>query len=110
MDFSAIIEFLQRFETGRVIDYLKSLDLNTMLHNPWLLGGIFLLTIAALVLRWRLLLVTLFTVSGLTGLIVYTLDQGKTTGTVGTESIVVFVMIGAVIVLVAIYFLFIKNE
>lgn len=111
MDFSTIIEFLQRFETSRVIDYLRSLDLNTMLHNPWLLGGIALLAIAALLLRWRLLLVTLFTVSGLTGLIVYTLEQEAAAGGgLGTEPIVVFVMIGAVIVLLAIYFLFIKGE
>ena len=110
MDFSTIIEFLQRFETAKVVDYLRSLDLNTLLHNPWLLGGIALLAVAALLLRWRVLLVTLFTVSGLTGLVVYTLEQEKSAGALGTEPIVVFVVIGSVIVLLAIYFLFIKNE
>jgi len=110
MDFSTIIEFLQRFETARVIDYLRSLDLATLLHNPWLLSGIGLLAVAALLLRWRLLLVTLFTVSGLTGLIVYTLEQEKSAGDFGTEPIMIFVMIGATIVLLAIYFLFIKTE
>ncbi len=110
MDFSTIIEFLQRFETAKVIDYLRTLDLATLLHNPWLLAGICLLAVTALLLRWRLLLVTLFTVSSLTGLIVYTLDQEKTAGAFGTDAIVLFVMIGATIVLLAIYFLFIQAE
>jgi len=110
MDFSTIIEFLQRFETSRVIDYLRSLDLNTMLHNPWLLGGVGLLAVAAVVLRWRLLLITLFTVSGLAGLVVYALEQEEAAGGIGTEPIVTFVGLGAVIVLLAIYFLFIRGD
>jgi len=110
MNFSAIIEFLQHFETARVIAALREIDLNNLLHNPWLLGGIALLTITALVMRWRMLLITLFTVAGLAGLVVYTLGRGTATGELGTEQMVVFVLIGAVIVFAAIYFLFIKGE
>ncbi len=110
MDFSTIIEFLQRFETARVIAALRELDLNNLLHNPWLLAGIALLTVTALVMRWRVLLVTLFTVSGLAGLVVHTLGRGTSAGELGTEPLVVFILIGAVIVFAAIYFLFIKGE
>ena len=110
MDFSTFIEFLQRFETSRVIAALREIDLNNLLHNPWLLGGIALLTITALIMRWRVLLVTLFTVAGMAGLVVYTLGKGTTAGEMGTEPLVVFILIGAVIVFAAIYFLFIKGE
>ncbi|WP_432822064.1 hypothetical protein [Trichloromonas sp.] len=110
MDFSIIIEFLQRFETAKVVAYMRTLDMTTLLHNPWLLGGVGGLAVAALLLRWRLLLVTLFTVSSLTGLIAYTLEQEKSAGALGIEPLVIFVMIGATIVLLAIYFLFIKAE
>ncbi len=110
MNYSQIIEFLQRFETAKVIDYLRNLDLTNLLQNPWLLGGIGLLAVVALLLRWRMLLVTLFSVSALTGLIVYTLDHEKTTGAFSVDSIVLFVTIGATIVLLTIYFLFIKTE
>lgn len=110
MDFSTVIEFLQRFETGRVIAALREVDLNNLLRNPWLLGGIALLTITALIMRWRVLLVTLFTVAGMAGLVVYTLGKGTTAGEMGTEPLVVFILVGAVIVFAAIYFLFIKGE
>lgn len=110
MDFSSAIDFLQHFETARVIAALRNLDLSTLLHNPWLLGGIALLAVTALLLRWRLLLITLFTVAGLAGLIVYTLEQDKVAGALASESMVMFVLIGALIVMVAIYFLFVKGE
>jgi hypothetical protein len=110
MDFSSAIEFLQHFETARVIATLRELDLPTLLHNPWLLGGIGLLAVTALMLRWRLLLITLFTVAGLAGLITYTLEQEKTAGSLNPESLVSFVLIGALIVMTAGYFLFIKRD
>lgn len=110
MDFSTFIEFLQRFETGRVIAALREIDLNNLLSNPRLLGGIALLTVTALIMRWRVLLVTLFTVAGMAGLVIYTLGKGTTAGEMGTEPLVVLLLIGAVIVFAAIYFLFIKGE
>lgn len=110
MDFSSFLEFLQQFETGRVIAALREVDLNNLLHNPWLLGGIALLTITALIMRWRVLLVTLLTVAGMAGLVVHTLSKGSTAGELGTQPLAVFILVGAAIVFAAIYFLFIRGE
>jgi hypothetical protein len=110
VDFSSVVEFLQRFETSRVIATVRDLDLATLLHNPWLLGSIILLTVIALVLRWRLLLITLFSVAGLAGLITYALEQNKTGSDLNTEAVVVFIVIGAMIMGAAIYFLFISGD
>jgi hypothetical protein len=107
---SSIIEFLRPFETANVIATLRELDLPTLLHNPWLLGGIGLLAVTALILRWRLLLITLFTVAGLVGLIAYTLGQEKTADSLNPASVVAFILIGALVVMGAIYSLFINSE
>ncbi len=114
MDYSTVVEFLKEhledFETQNVIERLQELDLSNLLHDPYLLGGIALLAIVALFMRWRVLLTTLLTVSGFAGLVAYTLEQRGGPGSLNTDALVTFVIIGASIVGAAIYLLFIKTE
>jgi len=108
MDWGSILE---KLETSAIIGYLEELDLQALVNHPYFLYGTAALAIIALFMRWRLLLVTILSVSGFAWLLAYTMQQGTSLeGGVGTETLVVFVGGGAVIVFVAIYLLFIRGE
>lgn len=108
MDWAAILE---RFETSAIIGYLEALDLQALVNHPYFLVGTGALAIVALLMRWRLLLVTILSVSGFAWLLAYTLERGTSIESgVGSETMMVFVGGGTVIVFVAIYFLFIRGE
>jgi ABC-type glycerol-3-phosphate transport system permease component len=108
MDWASI---LAKLETSAIIGYLQALDLQALVHHPYFLYGTAALAIFALFMRWRILLVTILTVSGFAWLLAYTMQQGTSLeGGVGNETLMVFVGGGAVIVFVAIYFLFIRSE
>jgi hypothetical protein len=111
MDLTAAKEVLEKFETSNVVAYLQSLDLQELIHNPYFLGGAAALAVLCLFMRWRVLLVTILTISGFVWLLSYTLAQGTSLeGGAGNETLVVFVGGGTVIVFLAIYFLFIRGE
>lgn len=108
MDWASILE---KLETSAIIGYLEALDLHTLVNHPYFLYGTAGLAILALFMRWRVVLVTILTVSGFAWLLAYTMQQGTSLeGGVGSETLMVFVGGGAVIVFVAIYFLFIRGE
>ena len=111
MDFSSAIEFLQQFETTKVMGYIKAMNLKEVMQHPFFLAGVGIATVVAYIMRWRLLLVTVMTITGFIYLLSYTLSQGTTLekGT-GTESLMVLVGGGAFIVFLAIYLLFIRSE
>jgi hypothetical protein len=110
MDFSKVVGFFQHFETGRVLRTLQDLDLGRLVHNPWLLGGVGALALIALFMRWRVLLTTLLGVTGFVWLIAHTLKKGTDINSLGSGSLVTFVGGGVVIILVVIYFLFIRSD
>lgn len=111
MDFTSFMDILQNFETARVVAYLKELDLQTLVHSPYFLGGAAALAITALVMRWRLLLVTILCVGGFAWLLSYTLAKDTSLqGGGGNDALVVFILGGAVIIFLAIYMLFIRGE
>jgi len=58
-----------------VVEYLQTLDLQELIHNPYFLGGTAALAIIALLMRWRVLLVTILSISGFIWLLSYTLAQ-----------------------------------
>ena len=108
MDWSAVLE---KLETSAIIGYLQALDLQALVHHPYFLAGTGGLAVIALLMRWRMLLVTILTVSGFAWLLAYTLERGTSIeGGIGSETLMVFVGGGAVIVFAAIYFLFIRGE
>lgn len=111
MNFTSFMEFLQRFETARVVAYLQALDLQALIHNPYFLGGTATLAVIALLMRWRLLLVTILSISGFVWLLSYTLAQDTSLeGGMGNETLIVFVFGGTAIVFLAVYLLFIRSE
>ena len=111
MNFTSFMEFLQRFETARVVAYLQALDLQALIHNPYFLGGTAFLAVLCLWMRWRVLLALLLSLSGFVWLLSYTLAQDTSLeGGVANDTLIVFVFGGTAIVFVAIYLLFIRSD
>ena len=115
MDFGAaldaVIEFLQRFETGKVVAYLKEADIQELMKHPYFLVSTGALAVISLIMKWRLLLVTVMSVTGFAYLLSYTLAQDTSLeGGIGSETLVVFIAGGTVIVFLAIYLLFIRGD
>jgi len=111
VDFSPVIEFLQKLETKKVMAYLQAMDLKTVMGHPYFLTGVGITAVVAYLMRWRLLLVTVMTITGFIYLLGYTLEKGTSLeGGMPTDSLVVLVGGGAFIVFLAIYLLFIRND
>ena len=111
MDFSSVIEFLQQFETKKVMAYMQEMDVKTLMEHPYFLAGIGVAAIVAYIMRWRLLLVTVMSLTGFIYLLGYTLSQGTSLeGGIPGNSLMVLVGGGSFIVFLAIYLLFIKGE
>ena len=110
MDISTGVEFLKNFETERVLQFLKEMNVGELIHNPWFLGAMGALALLSLVMKWRLLMVTILGVTGLAGLVSYTLQRGTRLNQLGDQTLLIFVVGGAVLVAIVIYLLFIKSE
>lgn len=110
MDIPAFDDLFRKLETDNILAYLEGLDLNAIMHNPWLLGGLSALALLALVMRWRLLLVTLLAVTGLAGITIHTLQQGTDIDNVLSQNLLTFVGVSVAIIFIAIYLLFINND
>ena len=111
MDFSTVIEFLKQFETTKVMAYLQAVDLNELMQHPYFLTGVGVTAVIAYLMRWRLLLVTVMSITGFIYLLSYTVSQ-ETSLEKGLpdESLAVLVGGGAFIVFLAIYLLFIRSD
>jgi len=111
MDSTSFMGLLTHFETAKVVAYLQALDLQDVVHHPFFLGGTATLAVIALVMGWRLLLITVLSISGFAWLLSYTLTQNTSLeGGGGTDPLVIFVIGGAAVVFLAIYFLFVRGE
>jgi hypothetical protein len=110
MDYTSLIDFLQRFETGRVIAFLKEMNVGELIHDPMFLGITGALALLALFMKWRVLLATIVSVTGFVGLISYTLQQETSLTAMNNQTLIVFVLGGVAIVSIVIYLLFIKTD
>jgi hypothetical protein len=111
MDFSSVIEFLQQFETKKVMAYIQTTDLKTVMEHPYFLTGVGVTAVIAYLMRWRLLLVTVMTITGFIYLLGFTLSRGVSLeGGMPTDALMVLVGGGAFIVFLAIYLLFIRHD
>lgn len=111
MDFSQVIDFFRQFETTRVMDSLQRFDLGELIHNRYFLGGTAVLALLALLMRWKLLLVTLLGLAGFVGLLHLTLQKGTDPGSgLQSDALLFFVGGGVVLIGLVIYFLFIRTE
>jgi hypothetical protein len=91
--------------------YIKAMDLKTVMEHPYFLAGVGVTAIFAYLMRWRLLLVVVMTITGFIYLLGYTLAKGVSLeGGMPTDSLMVLIGGGAFIVFLAIYLLFIRNE
>jgi len=105
------MELLKVFETARVMAYLQALDLQALVQNPYFLSGAGVLAVIALLMRWRVLLVTILTVTGFVWLLAYTMTQNTSMeGGIANDTLLVFILGGTAIVFVAIYLLFIRGD
>ena len=111
VDLSSFMGYLQQFETAKVLKYLETLNLQELMRNPYFLGGTGALGIVALLMRWRLLLVVILTITGFIALLSYTMEHGTSLeGGLASDSLLVFIGGGAVLVFLVIYLLFIRSE
>lgn len=104
-----MIGFLQNFQTGEVLAFLRTLNINDLIHNPWFLGGTATLALVSLVMRWRILLATTLSVTGFVGLLNYTLQRETSLENLSDPTLMIFVGGGVLIIFVVIYLLFIKE-
>jgi hypothetical protein len=109
MQSTSLIDFLKNFETKEVIAFLGTLNIDALIHNPWFLGGTAALALVALIMRWRVLLATILSVTGFVGLLNYTLQQDTSLQNLSNPTLMVFVGGGVLIIFVVIYLLFIKE-
>ena len=111
MDFSSVLKFLQQFKTDKVMAYVQEMELNSVMEHPYFLAGVGALAILAYIMRWRLLLVTVMTITGFIYLLSYTLSKGVSLkeGMPG-DSLLVLVGGGAFIIFLAIYLLFVRGD
>jgi hypothetical protein len=111
MDFSSVVGFIKQFETTKVMTYIESMDLKTIMEHPYFLAGVGVTAIISYLMRWRLLLVVVMTITGFIYLLGYTLSKGVSLESgMPTESLLVLVGGGSFIVFLAIYLLFIRND
>jgi hypothetical protein len=111
MDFSSVIEFLQQFKTEKIMAYIQGMDLKTVMEHPYFLAGVGVTAVIAYIMRWRLLLVIVMTITGFIYLLGYTLSKGVSLdGGMPADSLLVLVGGGAFIIFLAIYILFIQSE
>lgn len=111
MALDTVFEMLENLETSRVIAFLQEADLLKLMHSPYFLGTAATLAILALVMRWRLLLATVTVITGFIYLLSYTLEQGTSLeGGMASDTLAVFIGGGALLIFLAIYLLFIRDE
>ena len=111
MDFSTVIEFFKQFETTKVLAYLQAMDLSELMQHPYFLAGVGVLAVIAYLMHWRLLLVTVMSITGFIYLLSYTVSQGTSLEKgLPADSLAVLVGGGAFIIFLAIYLLFIRSD
>jgi hypothetical protein len=111
MDFSSAIEFIKQFETARVMAYIQAMDLKQVMEHPYFLAGVGVTAVIAYLMHWRLLLVTVMTITGFIYLLSYTLSQGTSLEDgMPTDALMVLVGGGSFIVFLALYLLFIRCD
>jgi hypothetical protein len=110
MDLSSAGAFLNKFETGRVLEFLQNMRVGELIHNPWFLGLTGFLAVMALVMRWRLLLAFIVAIAGFAGLTAQVLERGAEIQTLTSESLLIFAGGGVLIIFVFLYLVFIKGD
>jgi len=109
MQTDSLIDFLKNFKTEEVLAFLRTLNIESLIHNPWFLGGTAALALVSLIMRWRILLATILSVTGFVGLLNYTMEQNTSLENISSPTLMVFVGGGVLIIFVVMYLLFIRE-
>lgn len=103
-------DLLRNLETTELLRQVQRLQAGDLVHNPWVLGAVGILALLALLLRWKVVLVTILGITGFAWLTDYTLKRQTTIDQLNSETLLVFAGGGITIVMLVIYLLFIRNE
>jgi hypothetical protein len=104
------MQFLENFQTERVVAWMQAMKIGDLIHNPFFLGGVAVVSVISLIMKWRAFLAICVGLTGFVYLISYTLQQGTQLEGLTSSSLLVFVGGGAAIIGLVIYLLFIKSE
>jgi hypothetical protein len=110
MDFSQVVSYLKNFQIARTWQLLQDMNISELIHNPWFLGSIGVLSLISLFMRWRVLLVLLVSVTACTWLFSYVQQRGTELDSLGSESLLIFAGGGVAILFFTIYLLFIRGD
>jgi hypothetical protein len=110
MDFSRVLGYLKNFDTARTWQALQDLNVGELIHNPWFLGSIGVLALVSLIMRWRLLLVVLVSVTAFTWLLSYVHQRGTELDGLANDTLLIFAGGGVFIIFFFIYLLFIRGD
>ncbi len=112
MEKSALIqktaEALSPFETGNMVNFVKTMTIKSAMDNPWIVGTFLVIGFYAVVVRSKFVLSILFTAISLLMLLRYTMPaEGDS---LSVSSTLPFAFGGLAIGAVLIYLNFIKTE
>lgn len=110
MDFSFVTEWLQYLETEQVLSFLGELNIGELIYNPWFLGSLALIAVITIYLRRYAILATILALVGFASLVDYTLQQGTEVENIMSDTLLVFVGGGLVLIFAVIYLLFIRHD
>lgn len=111
MSVASLLGQLKELDNENIIGFLGEMQIAEYIHNPWFLGSMGVLAICCLIFKWRVLLATIVGLTGLAWLISYTVEQGTEVNEgLKSNSLIIFVVGGVVIIGVMIYLVFIKEE
>lgn len=110
MDFSFVTNWLQHLETEQVISFLGDLNIGDMIYNQWFLGGLAAVCVLSLYLRRYAFIAAILALVGFAILVDHTLQQGAAVQNIMSETLLVFVGGGLILIFVVIYFLFIRHD
>ncbi len=110
MEFPLVKEWLQCLQTEQVLDFLKELNIGELIYNQWFLGGLGIIVLISIYLRRYGLLAIILTLVGFASLIDYTLQSGTAVENIMSETLLIFVGGGLVLIFAVIYLLFIRHD
>jgi len=110
MDMTSFTDFLQYFETSRILELLQKLEVDKLIYSPAFLISATILAIIALFMQWRVLLVGIFTFVGLSWVASYILQSGATPEKLSYDVLLLSIGSGAVVIFLIVYLFFVRSD
>ena len=103
-------EIMESLQTEEIMAMMQEMQIGDLITDPYFLGGAAALAILALFMKWRGLLAIEIGVIGFAWLLSRTLEQGAEVKEVYSDTLLVFIGGGVVVVAAVIYLLFLKSD